>query len=182
MRDGIKGSVFDKLDKGFATGNTSSIALLAQGLPFIQAGQEFLRSKNGDENSYKSSDAVNSIKWNTKITNLTTYKYFQGLVALRKAHPAFRMTTQDQVVKSLKFYTEPNNVIMYSISGKAVGDKVSNFVIIHNPSSSAQTIKLPKAGKWSIVVAGEKAGTKAISSSSLSSISVAGQSTTVLQQ
>lgn len=249
LRDGIKGSVFDKLDKGYATGNiasrndvqagitgntaysnlittkwmtispgqsvnyveshdnltladkiassvanstptqiariarfASSIALLAQGLPFIQAGQEFLRSKNGDENSYKSSDAVNSIKWSTKASNLTTYKYFQGLIALRRAHPAFRMTTEGQVIKSLKFYAEPNNVLMYSLAGKAVGDKVSSFVVIHNPNSNAQMIKLPKAGKWSIVVAGEKAGTSVIKAGNMSEVSVEAQSTMVLQQ
>ena len=251
LRDGIKGSVFDKLDQGFATGKTtatnsvqvgitgniyysdspqwaqkwttiapgqsvsyveshdnltladkivssvpgatpaqvaqlsrfaSSIALLAQGLPFIQAGQEFLRSKGGDDNSYKSSDAVNSIKWNTKATNLTTYKYFQGLIALRKAHPAFRMTTEAQVIKNLKFYTVPKNVVMYSIAGKAVGDTVASFVVIHNPNATAQTVKLPKAGKWSIVVSGDKAGTSVISSASMSEVSVSGQSTMVLQQ
>ena len=251
FRDGIKGSVFDKSDKGFATGKAtglnsvqvgitgnisysnspqwiqrwttispgqsvnyveshdnltladkivssvpgatpaqvaqlarfaSSIALLAQGLPFIQAGQEFLRSKNGDENSYKSSDAVNSIKWSTKASNLTTYKYFQGLIALRKAHPAFRMSTETQVVKNVKFYTVPNNVVMYSLAGKAVGDKVASFVVIHNPNVTAQTIKLPQAGKWSVVVSGEKAGTAIISTGTMAEVSVAAQSTMVLQQ
>ena len=160
----------------------SSIALLAQGLPFIQAGQEFLRSKNGDENSYKSSDAVNSIKWSTKASNLTTYKYFQGLIALRRAHPAFRMTTTAQVIKSLKFYAEPNNVLMYSLAGKAVGDKVASFVVIHNPNTNVQMIKLPKAGKWSIVVAGEKAGTSVISTGYMREVRVEAQSTMVLQQ
>ncbi|MDO8646024.1 MAG: type I pullulanase [Candidatus Planktophila sp.] len=249
LRDGIKGSVFDRLDRGFATGNpasinsvmagitgntaysntittkwttiapgqsvnyveshdnltladkisgsvpnstpaqvaqmsrfASSIALLAQGLPFIQAGQEFLRSKNGDENSYKSSDAVNSLKWSTKATNIATYKYFKGLIALRKAHPAFRMRTEAQVIKNLKFYSVPNSVIMYSLAGKAVGDKTANFVVIHNSNATAQEIKLPKAGKWSVVVAGDKAGTKVISSGRMARINVAGQSTTVLQQ
>ena len=249
FRDGIKGSVFDKLDRGFATGNpasinsvmagitgntaysnvittkwttiapgqsvnyveshdnltladkisgsvpnstpkqiaqmsrfASSIALLAQGLPFIQAGQEFLRSKNGDENSYKSSDAVNSLKWNTKVSSITTYKYFKGLIALRKAHPAFRMRTEAQVIKNVKFYTLPNNVIMYSLAGKASGDKAASIVVIHNPNATVQEIKLPKAGKWSVVVAGDQAGTKVISAGTMTSISVAGQSTTVLQQ
>ena len=249
FRDGIKGSVFDKLDRGFATGNpasinsvmagiagntaysnvittkwttiapgqsvnyveshdnltladkiagsvpnstpaqvahmsrfASSIALLAQGLPFIQAGQEFLRSKNGDENSYKSSDAVNSLKWGVKAANITTYKYFKGLIALRKAHPAFRMGTEAQVIKNVKFYTLPNNTIMYSLAGKAVGDKAASFIVIHNPNTTAQEIKLPKAGKWSVVVAGDQAGTKAISSGTMTRISVSGQSTTVLQQ
>ena len=92
------------------------------------------------------------------------------------------MTSEAQVVKNLKFYTVPKNVVMYSIAGKAAGDTVASFVVIHNPNATAQTVKLPKAGKWSIVVAGDKAGTSVISSASMSEVSVAGQSTMVLQQ
>ena len=160
----------------------SSIALLAQGMPFIQAGQEFLRSKGGDENSYKSSDAVNSIQWGEKAKNMVTYKYFQGLIALRKAHPAFRMRTAAQVNKSLKFYPVANSVVMYSIAGKNVGDKIGSFVVIHNPNPTAQKIRLPKAGKWSIVVSGERAGVRVISAGTMADVSVAGQTTMVLQQ
>jgi pullulanase len=59
----------------------ASIALLSQGMPFIQAGQEFLRSKGGDTNSYKSSDLVNSLKWGTQSANAATVKYYKGLIA-----------------------------------------------------------------------------------------------------
>lgn len=184
LADKISGSVPNSTPAQVAQMSrfASSIALLAQGLPFIQAGQEFLRSKNGDENSYKSSDAVNSLKWSTKASNITTYKYFKGLIALRKAHPAFRMKTEAQVIKNLKFYALPNSVIMYSLTGKAVRDRSASIVVIHNPNATAQNIKLPKVGKWSVVVAGDKAGTKVISSGTMASINVAGQSTTVLQQ
>ena len=84
------------------------------------------------------------------------------------------MTTEAQVIKNLKFYTVPNNVVMYSIAGNAVGDKVANFVVIHNPNATTQTIKLPKAVKWSVVVSGDKAGTSVISSGSMSEVNVAG--------
>jgi pullulanase/glycogen debranching enzyme len=92
------------------------------------------------------------------------------------------MSTEAQVVKNLKFYTVPNSVVMYSIAGKAVGDKVASFVVIHNPNASAQNVKLPKAGKWSVVVSGDKAGTSVISAGTMSEVSVAPQSTMVLQQ
>ncbi len=114
--------------------------------------------------------------------NIVTFKYFQGLIALRKAHPAFRMTTEGQVIKNVKFFTVPNSVVMYSLSGNAVGDKAANFVVIHNPNATEQIIKLPKAGTWSIVVAGDKAGTKPISTGKMGEVKVAGQSTMVLQQ
>ena len=249
IRDGIKGSVFDSADTGFATGkftskmnvlagivgNTDysteivtkwttttpgqsvnyveshdnmtladkitasvknvapadvaklsqlagSMALLSQGLPFLQAGQEFLRSKGGDTNSYKSSDLVNSLKWSTKAKNASTVKFYQGLIALRKAHPAFRMTTTDQVRKNLKFLTSPEGTIAYSLNGSAVKDSASTLVVVHNANTSAQTITLPKSGSWSILVDAGRAGTTVLRKVTGNSVEVAARSTLVLTQ
>jgi pullulanase len=160
----------------------TSVAFLAQGVPFMQAGQEFLRSKNGDENSYKSSDEVNSLKWSTKARNATTTKYFQGLIALRKAHPAFRMSTAAAVKANLKFIPTTNDVIVYTLNGKAVKDPAKLIVVIHNPNPGATSVTLPNKGKWSVVVKGSVAGTKAIETLSANKVSVAGQTTLVLTQ
>jgi pullulanase len=160
----------------------TSVAFLAQGVPFMQAGQEFLRSKNGDENSYKSSDEVNSLKWSTKARNATTTKYFQGLIALRKAHPAFRMSTAAAVKANLKFISTTNDVIVYTLNGKAVKDPAKLIVVIHNPNPGATSVTLPNKGKWSVLVKGSVAGTKAIQTLSTNKVSVAGQTTMVLTQ
>lgn len=160
----------------------SSVAFLSQGVPFMQAGQEFLRSKNGDENSYKSSDEVNSLKWSTKARNATTTKYFQGLIALRKAHPAFRMSTAAAVKANLKFLPTTNDVIAYSLNGKAVKDSAKLIVVIHNPNPGAASVTLPNKGKWTVLVKGSVAGTKAIEILSTNKVSVAGQTTIVLVQ
>ena len=249
IRDGIKGSVFDSADTGFATGkftskmnvlagivgNTdysteimtkwtttepgqsvnyveshdnmtlvdkitasvkdakpaeiaqlsrlaSSIPFLAQGMPFMQAGQEFLRSKGGDSNSYKSSDLVNSLKWSTQSTHASTVKYFKGLIALRKAHPAFRMETTDQVRKNLKFITSPEGTIAYSINGSAVKDSAATLVVVHNANTTPQTITLPKSGSWSVLVESAIAGTSVIRKITGSSIVVEARSTLVITQ
>jgi pullulanase len=160
----------------------SSVAFLSQGVPFLQAGQEFLRSKNGNENSYKSDDATNSLKWSTKVKYVATTKYYQGLFALRAAHPAFRMSTTAQVKANLKFLATTNDVIAYSLNGKAVKDAASTIVVIHNPNAGATTVSLPNAKKWAIVVKGGVAGTKTIESITAGKVSVAGQSTMVLTQ
>jgi pullulanase len=160
----------------------SSVAFLSQGVPFMQAGQEFLRSKNGDENSYKSSDEVNSLKWSTKARNATTTKYFQGLIALRKAHPAFRMSTAAAVKANLKFLPTTNEVIAYSLNGSAVKDSAKLIVVIHNPNPGAASVTLPNKGKWTVLVKGSVAGTKAIEILSTNKVSVAGQTTIVLVQ
>jgi len=160
----------------------SSIAFLSQGVPFLQAGQEFLRSKNGNDNSYKSDDATNSLKWSTKVKYVATTKYYQGLFALRAAHPALRMSTTAQVKANLKFLKTTNDVIAYSINGKAVKDAATTIVVIHNPNAGATVVTLPNAKKWSIVVKGGVAGTKTIESITAGKVSVAGQTTMVLTQ
>ena len=160
----------------------SSVAFLAQGVPFLQAGQEFVRSKNGNENSYNADDATNSLKWSTKVKYVATTKYYQGLFALRAAHPAFRMSTTAQVKANLKFLKTTNDVIAYTLNGKAVKDAASTIVVIHNPNPGAATVTLPNKKKWEIVVKGGVAGTKTIESITAGKVSVAGQTTMVLTQ
>ena len=161
---------------------TASVAFLSQGVPFLQAGQEFLRSKSGNDNSYNADDAINSLKWSTKVKYVATTKYYQGLFALRAAHTAFRMNTTAAVKANLKFLTTGNEAIAYSINGKAVKDAATTIVVIHNPNAGATTVTLPNGKKWAIVVKGGVAGTKTIESITASKVSVAGQSTMVLTQ
>ncbi|MBC7464220.1 MAG: type I pullulanase [Actinobacteria bacterium] len=168
----------DTLDR-FAT----SIAFLAQGVPFMQAGQEFLRSKNGDSNSYRSSDAINSLKWDLRGKNIATVNYYKGLLALRKAHPAFRMSTTTSIQKNLTFLKASNDVIAYSLNGSAVKDSWKSIVVVHNPNSTSQKIALPSKGNWSVVVNEKSAGVKVIKTlKATSKITVAGLATTVLQR
>ena len=160
----------------------TSVVFLAQGVPFMQAGQEFLRSKNGDENSYKSNDATNSLKWSTKAKYASTVDYYKGLIALRAAHPAFRMSTAAAVKANLKILKSDDNVIVYSLNGKAVRDKASTIVVIHNANPGATIVTLPNGKKWSILAKGSKIGTKVLETVAASKISVPGQSTMVLTQ
>jgi pullulanase len=162
---------------------SSSIAILAQGSPFVHAGQEFMRSKGGNDNSYQSGDAVNALKWQMRESNGVVTNYFKGLLAIRKAHPAFRMSTAREVASNLKFIAAPSSVVAYSINGKAVRDSWSSIVVAHNPNAKAVIVKLPAKGDWSIVVAGASAGTKTISTlKNVSSVSVPAQSTLVLRR
>ena len=136
----------------------ASLIFLAEGTPFIQAGQEFLRSKDGEPNSYNLDDSINSLKWTQRVTELTTVNYYKGLIALRKAHAGFRMNTPAAITANLKFLTAPGDVLAYSINGKAAGDTWSSIVVISNPSDSAAKVTLPSVGNWSVVVQGDTAG------------------------
>lgn len=162
---------------------SSSIAILAQGAPFIHAGQEFMRTKGGNDNSYQSGDAVNALKWQMRESNASVVNYFKGLLSIRKAHPAFRMTTAKDVSSNLKFLAAPSSVVAYSINGKASRDSWSTIVVAHNPNAKAMTVKLPAKGTWSIVVSGSTAGTKTIATlKNATTVSVPAQSTIVLHK
>jgi pullulanase len=141
----------------------AALILLAQGTPFIQAGQEFLRSKNGDHNSYNSSDQVNSLKWPERVKHRSTVDYHKGLIALRKAHPAFRMSSPAAISANLKFLNAPDDVLAYSLNGKAVKDKWATIVVISNPNSTSKKVTLPSTGNWNVVVNGDKAGVTTLS-------------------
>jgi pullulanase len=182
--DKIKASVKDAKPSDIAQLSqfSTSIAFLSQGLPFMQAGQEFLRSKNGDTNSYKSSDAINSLKWDTRKSNMATVNYYRGLIALRKAHPAFRMTTTEQVKSNLKFSNSPDGTIVYTLNGAAVKDKAATIVVIHNANVAEQSISLPKSGSWSVLVDNGKAGVSVIRKVTGDTLKVAGRTTVVLTQ
>ena len=135
-----------------------AITILAQGMPFQQAGQEFMRSKGGNGNSYNALDSVNSLKWADRLTNATTASYYSGLYAIRKAHPAFRMWTTAQVKSNLKFInTGMDDVIAYSLNGKAMGDSWKSIVVIHNTETIPTQVSLPSTGDWKIYVSGATA-------------------------
>ena len=141
----------------------ATIVFTSQGIPFIQAGQEFLRSKGGDENSYKSSDEVNMLNWASKADNTEAINYYKGLMELRKAHPAFKMPTAAMIKENLKFIDKtPESVIAYTISGNANGDRWNDIVVAFNADKKPQTITLPKNTKWNIVVDGKQAGVKSL--------------------
>ncbi len=160
----------------------TSIAFLSQGVPFMQAGQEFLRSKNGDDNSYKSDDATNSLKWSTKLRYSSTVNYYKGLIALRAAHPAFRMSTTAAMKANIKFLNGTDSLIAYSINGKAVGDKAKTIVVIHNADSAGASFTLPNSGSWNILAKGSQIGTKVLQVLKSGKVVVPGQSTMVLSQ
>ena len=139
--------------------------ITAQGVPFIHAGEEMLRSKpdsaqeNGfNHNSYNAGDEINSIKWATLSDELvaSTHDYYQGLIAFRAAHPAMRLTNKTDIQQAMtELETEDNNVVAFLNNGAGIDDAI---VSIFNASNEAKTVTLPE-GKWSIRVNKTTAGT-----------------------
>lgn len=241
LRDGIKGSVFDNNDRGFASGKTGmeesikfgvvaackhpqvrydkvnyskepyaaqphqtisycechdnhvlwdklaisvkdateaermdmhklslSIVLTSQGISFLHAGTEFLRSKQGNENSFDAGDGVNVIDWNLKTSNQAVMNYVKALVAMRRAHPAFRMTSADEIARHLQFREDlAGGLVGYTINGAAVNDSWKKIQVMYNGNKTSQTVSL-SAGTWMPFVWGNQlvksgGGTQAVS-------------------
>ena len=77
--------------------------MLSQGIPFIQAGQEFLRSKKGVENSFNAPDAINRIDWSERVRNEDVVEFFKELVRLRKEYPELRLSSYKEIENSVSF-------------------------------------------------------------------------------
>ncbi len=142
----------------------AAIVFTSQGVPFIQAGEEFLRSKplpekkGFAENSYNMPDAVNSIKWDNIHEYPDMIAYYKGLMALRKAHPVFRMQSEAEMTQNLCFLLDtPENVVAYLLKGKGADDTPENILVIFNGNDEEILYNLPE-GKWKILVDDKTAG------------------------
>ncbi|MDR2654586.1 MAG: Ig-like domain-containing protein [Oscillospiraceae bacterium] len=141
---------------------STGILMTSQGIPFFQAGDEFLRTKHGDHNSYNANDGVNAIDWSKKKAYIDIFKYYQGLIAIRRAHPAFRMEDFSQIqanITNLDDVDHPDsgkhgaenldlkqNIVAFKINGKAVGDSWDEIYVIYNGGSTNAFVRLGAIG------------------------------------
>ena len=210
IRDGLKGSVFDALDKGYINGNPStanankvvfglkggektagiawtvpdngvinymachdnntlwdkllksnadasdedriamyrlgaSVLMISKGIPFFLAGEEMLRTKGGDHNSYKSSDAVNNIDWDALTEGSAVMEmrdYYKALIAMRRANPFFM---EDGVECEIL----PGNAIYVTYTGE---DGTDGFAVV-NPGD--EVLFTVPDGIWKVLMNGE---------------------------
>jgi pullulanase len=157
-----------------------AIVFTSQGVPFIQGGEELLRTKSGNGNSYNAGDAVNELDWSRKQEHMDVFNYYAGLIHLRRDHPALRMDDPATVRGHLTFMDSPSNSIQYELTGNANGDSWKNIVVVYNPNSTAITATLP-SGSWTIVANGGTVGSTPLGTAS-GSVSVPDYSMMVLHQ
>jgi pullulanase len=127
------------------------IVLSAQGVPFLDAGVEICRSKQGVENSFNAPDSINQIDWRRKSQYQDVYEYVKALIQLRKNHPAFRMPTAEMIRRNLQFLPVNNSeLVAYRINNGANGDRWQNILVLLNGNAKAGNYVLP-AGTWTVV-------------------------------
>jgi pullulanase len=143
---GITPEQLVKLDKLAQTAVFTS-----QGIPFILAGEEMMRNKKGVHNSFESPDSINAIDWRLKAIHSDVFAYYKGLIALRKAHPAFRMGSAELVRKHLEFLpVEGTNLIAFRLKGHANGDAFEDIIVILNANVQLAKVAVPE-GKYTVL-------------------------------
>ncbi|MBL0049447.1 MAG: type I pullulanase [Bacteroidetes bacterium] len=145
---------------------SQAIVLTSQGVPFIHSGAEFLRSKQGIANSYNLPDSINALDWTLKSRHEDVFNYYRGMIALRKAHPAFRMTSTKMIQKNLKLIESNDpSLVMYQIMNHANGDSWKNILVILNGNSNDKEVQLPE-GTWILASDGNSVKEKGLSRAS----------------
>ena len=139
-----------------------SIVLTSQGISFLHAGTEFLRTKKGVENSFESPDSINAIDWSLKTENQDVFEYVKALIEMRKEHPGFRMTSAKQIQNNIEFrHGEEKGVISYIINGVNLNDRWKKILVFFNGNSGKRTGMLPP-GKWKMAIRGNETVKKSL--------------------
>ncbi|WP_456273698.1 type I pullulanase [Bacillus sp. AK031] len=137
----------------------TTMVLVSQGIAFLHAGQEFFRTKQGVENSYKSPDEINQLDWHRRTLYQDKVNYIKGLIAIRKAHGAFRFSTAKLIRKHVQpNYSLPGMVTLHFDNVKAYGPWNEMFVVFH-AGEEEKILDIPDGNSpWKVISDGEKAG------------------------
>ena len=128
----------------------AGIYLTSFGLPFMQAGEEFARTKKGVGNSYRSSPALNRLDWNRAEQYHALVDYYRGLLALRAAFPRLDSTDR-HAPEALQFFALEQPLVGWMLPAVwGDGAAWSALCVFYNPTETACTVSLP-AGQWKLL-------------------------------
>ena len=160
----------------------TSIVLTSQGVSFLHAGQEFMRTKDGDPNSYQSPDGINQLDWQRRAEFSEEVNYVKGLIELRNTYKSFRMPTKDKIEENLQFLDTPAGTVGYTLDAKANKDQAKTLVVLHNANKEDMEVQLSDKGTWQVLINSKAAGTKPLRVLHEPTVSVPAQSTLVLRK
>lgn len=141
----------------------AAIQFTSLGGIFIQAGEEFARTKFGDENSFVSPIEVNQLDWSQLVDFSDLTNFYRGMWQIRQAFPALRRSDA-QAASAYRFAKDQTeNLIAYTISDTTSLGKWSQLAVIVNSGKVEQTVKLRSTTdlptKWSVIADNQQAGT-----------------------
>ena len=138
---------------------SAAIVITSQGIPFSLGGEEFCRSKDGDENSYASSRKENMLDWENVDLYSDVIEYYRGLYKIRDAFAAFSDSTAATANRLTYLSDVPKGVTGYTINNTESG-KWSQMCVIFNGSDSAQNVTAK--GDWVVLADNKTAGLRNI--------------------
>jgi pullulanase len=128
----------------------TAVALFtAQGIPFLQAGQEFRRSKGGADNSYNLGDAVNAVRWEDKRSHAGLFQFYRGLILMRRQHPLFRLREAEHVRQAVRVEEASPGRVSFAIEDVQGSDSWERARVLLNGSRQPQQFRLP-SGTWQL--------------------------------
>ena len=149
LKASVKGITIDELIRLDLLAQT--VVMTSQGVPFLLSGEEMLREKKGVHNSYESPDSINHLDWDNLERYPQVMEYYKGLIAMRKAHPAFHMGNADMVRRNLDFLPTENCLVAYHIKGRNVpGETWGDIYVAFNAHKRARSIQVPE-GTYTVV-------------------------------
>ncbi|MDX1478045.1 MAG: type I pullulanase [Saprospiraceae bacterium] len=133
-----------------------TIVLTSQGIPFLHAGVDFLRTKQGVENSFDAPDSINQIDWSRKHTYQHVNQFYRDMIRLRRSHPIFKLNSQSEIARRLQFLEGPQaHILAYTVDGTGTGDDWQRMLCIFNGGDRVTSVELP-AGDWRLAVSGTR--------------------------
>ncbi len=154
-----------------------TVVFTSQGVPFIYAGEEVFRTKQGVHNSYNAPDAINAIDWSFKTRYADVFDYYKGLIAIRKGHPALRLGDADLVRTNLKFDSSAaEGVLMYTATSADGNDEVT---VIVNTNRRPMEVNVPSKD-YTVLCEGGKINPDGLRKHSASVIKVGAQEAVIL--
>ena len=153
------------------------LLLTSQGIPFMTAGSEFCRTKQGDTNSYKSSDAINEIDWSRVKTYSDVAAYYKGLLEIRENYSPMKSST----FNTPSFQSTHGDVVAYTYSNNKSNEWGKVCVLVNASSTNDWPITLDGSG-WTVVADGTTAGLKSLGTVSGNTYTVPANSACVLVQ
>lgn len=121
----------------------TGLTLLSQGIPFLHAGQEFFRTKQGDENSYISSDEINQLDWVQRGKEDDNVQWVRKLIQFRKQYRLLRMPSAEEINHRFHSIMTPDPVFGFLLAGER-----EDLVVYVNPTSHEMQIEKPAPGQW----------------------------------
>ena len=122
------------------------IYFTCQGHLFMQAGEEFGRTKFGDGNSYRSDPAINMLRWHQTVEFSDLLEYYKGLISLRKKLPGLCDKTADASKRILDKKVQKEKVVSFVVDNT----ETSQLFVVYNAGNSETTVKIPE-GEWVVL-------------------------------